>query len=172
MKVLIAIDDSPYSKHVVQQVMRRRWPKDTEFKLVTVLEEISEPLEVLEEFNFTRTMQEIQHKREDRARQLCSKVKERLSAVPLTTTHFEVRKGKAVNEILKAATDWNANKILIGAHGRGLCPHGFLGSVSRAVTERAHCTVEVVREGSGSTQDSGDTVDATESAAKSVANAV
>lgn len=146
MKVLVAIDDSPYSRHVIQHVLKRQWPMDTEFKIVTVLEDIEEPLEVLEEYAFTRTMEEIQHKRESCARQLCTSVMQKLTSVPFTHAHFEVRKGKPVSEILRAATDWQANKILIGAHGRGLCPHGFLGSVSRAVTERAHCTVEVVRE--------------------------
>jgi nucleotide-binding universal stress UspA family protein len=47
--------------------------------------------------------------------------------------------------VIKAATEWEASRIIIGAHGHSACPRNLTGSVSRAVGERAACAVEVVR---------------------------
>lgn len=146
MKVLIAIDDSAYSKHVIDTARRRHWPKDTEFRIVTVIEPISEPNEAMEDLEFTSTLEELEKRRKQAALTLCQRNAEKLSAIPSALVHFDIRQGRAATEILKSALEWPASKILIGAHGRGLCPHGFIGSVSRAVSERAGCAVEVVKE--------------------------
>lgn len=148
MKVLIAIDDSPYSKHVIDAARKRRWPRDTEFRIVTVVEPIANEQETLEEVEFTSTLEQLEKRRVESARKLCISAAERLRTIPDGIVHFDIRSGKPVSQILNSAIEWPATKILIGAHGRGLCPHGFLGSVSRTVSERAGCSVEVIRESS------------------------
>jgi nucleotide-binding universal stress UspA family protein len=47
--------------------------------------------------------------------------------------------------LIEAAKTWKAEKIIMGAHGRGTCPHFLIGSVSKAVAASAPCTVEVIR---------------------------
>jgi nucleotide-binding universal stress UspA family protein len=59
--------------------------------------------------------------------------------------HFEIRHGSPKTEIIRTATEWEANRILIGAHGHNVCPHNLMGSVSRAVAEHAPCSVEIVK---------------------------
>lgn len=40
MKVVVAIDDSIFSAQVVKAICHRHWPKDTEFKVLSVVEPI------------------------------------------------------------------------------------------------------------------------------------
>ena len=141
MKVLVAMDDSVYSKDMLHLICRRRWPQDVQFKIVTVIEPIPAFGHDEEELAL-----EIQKRRDKYAEKLCVDARHYVEQhVPGSIVHFEIREGKASREILLAATDWEANKILIGAHGHGICPHNLLGSVSRSVAERAHCSVEIVR---------------------------
>lgn len=146
MKVIIAIDDSPYSRNVVNQISRRRWPADTEFKLLTVLEPIS--LQRLSKDRWSELLANVSSSREHGAQQLCSDARDALlSHMPNARVHYDIRAGKASTQIVNAATEWGADKIMVGAHGRGVCPRFLLGSVSSAVAAHAHCSVEIVRAG-------------------------
>ena len=144
MKVIIAIDDSPYSNEVMQKISRRHWPRDTEFKVLTVLEPV--PLEVLAKERWNDLLAQVTSSREDMARHLCSQAREKIIAhVPAARVHYEVRAGKPRVEIVDAASEWAADKIVVGAHGKGVCPRFLLGSVSSAVAAHAPCSVEIVR---------------------------
>ena len=55
--------------------------------------------------------------------------------------------GDAAAEIVKTATDWPADLIVIGSHGRGRIERALLGSVADAVLRDARCPVLVVRRG-------------------------
>ncbi len=141
MRVVIAIDESPYSKDVVSAVAKRSWPADTEFKILTVLE----PIEDLDG-DFEELICQTEEKRKKQCQKLCEKIRQRLEVqVPGSIIHFELRNGRPHCEIIDAATEWSADKILLGAHGKDACPHLLLGSVSRAVATHAPCTVEIVR---------------------------
>lgn len=48
--------------------------------------------------------------------------------------------------LISEAEDWGADCIFVGARGLGRIKRLWLGSVSTAVAQRAHCSVEVVRE--------------------------
>ena len=48
--------------------------------------------------------------------------------------------------ILQEAEGWGADCIFIGARGLNPLERLLLGSVSRSVAARAHCSVEVVRQ--------------------------
>lgn len=81
--------------------------------------------------------------------QLCSKIRKHIEAgVPGCVVHTEVRKGQPKSTIIGAAVEWEANRIMVGAHGHRTCPHNLMGSVSKAVAEHAPCSVEIVRDGS------------------------
>jgi len=47
--------------------------------------------------------------------------------------------------ILKEASDWGADWIIVGSHGRQGTERFLMGSVSEAVAAEAACSVEVVR---------------------------
>jgi len=55
-----------------------------------------------------------------------------------------VHEGDAVDEILKTAEKQNSDIILLGAHGKGILSHTFLGSVSEKVLRQSRWPVVVV----------------------------
>lgn len=144
MKVIVAIDDSPYSQKVIDKVAQQRWPRDTEFKVLTVVEPAS--LEALARERWAELIGKVSEKRKEAARKLCQEAREKLSShIRDARVHYEIRQGAPRAEIVDAAVEWEADKIIIGAHGRGVCPRFIMGSVSSAVVQHAPCTVEIVR---------------------------
>lgn len=53
--------------------------------------------------------------------------------------------GKPATEIVSAATEWPADLIVIGSHGRGGIKRALLGSVAEGVMRHAPCPVLIVR---------------------------
>lgn len=146
MKVIVAIDDSPYSDQIIDSIVKRRWPDNVQFKILTILEPFCNCIgeELLTEFSDTLTA--IQERRIKACQCLGKRVLDKLeSKIPGAHAHIEIREGIPRKEIVNAAVDWQANRILMGAHGRDICPHHLLGSVSRSVVNHAPCTVEIVR---------------------------
>lgn len=143
MKVIVAIDDSPYSENVIDAVIKRPWPDDVEFKILTVIEPICL---AAEDADWLDVLDDVYKRRREGANKLCQRAREKLAkATGETQVHFEVREGAPKSEIIDCAVEWNADRVLVGAHGHGICPHNILGGVSRAVATQAPCTVEIVR---------------------------
>lgn len=144
IRLLIAVDNSPGSSAAVDAVCRRNWPKGSEAGLITVVDTVmpiplnpAQPsaakwIEVADEENW------------DQVRQLFEPQAEKLRAAGL---HAEVliRRGDPAGQILAEAHTWGADCIFVGAKGTRGIDRLLLGSVSSAVSARAHCSVEVVR---------------------------
>lgn len=95
---------------------------------------------------FQESLDKMNEMRKEAAEKICDHaVKQISNHFPDSKVLCEIRQGAAKSEIVNAAIDWKADKILIGAHGRDICPHNLIGSVSRAVVHSAPCSVEVVR---------------------------
>lgn len=144
MKVVIALDHSPKSQHMLDLICRRHWAPDTQFKIVHVVE----PLDPNEASGngWMELQQNLIHRRHLHAEKLCCDARSRLAShVPASIVHYEVREGDPDTQIIFSATEWDANKIIIGSCSRDVCPHNQLGSVSRAVAERSSCSVEIIR---------------------------
>ncbi|MCW5823137.1 MAG: universal stress protein [Cyanobacteria bacterium TGS_CYA1] len=146
MKVIVAVDDSPFSKEVIHSLLSRPWSDKTEFKILNVIEPMCMAPTDNEDKEFQESLEKMNALRKEAAEKFCE------HAVKQVSKHFpdhkvlcEIRQGAAKSEIVNAAIDWKADKILIGAHGRDICPHNLIGSVSRAVVHSAPCSVEVVR---------------------------
>ena len=150
MKVVLAIDDSPYSRSMIEKIAKRHWPPDTEFKILTVIEPVA-----FEEFGkgkWSDVIKEAVDRRKKVITCLCNEMRKMLQdKLPDVRVHFEIREGSPKHHIIDAATEWSADKIVIGAHGKGVCPRFILGSVSRSVASHAPCTVEIVRAHSATT---------------------
>lgn len=146
MKVLVALDDSPFSKGVVNSILSRPWPAHTTFKIVNVIEPMCIVPSDYDPGEFQNALNKMMDIRRASAEKLCdSFLNQFKKKLPESQVIIEIREGSAKNEIVNSAIDWNADKILVGAHGRDVCPHNLLGSVSRSVVNTAPCSVEVVR---------------------------
>jgi nucleotide-binding universal stress UspA family protein len=136
MKVLVAVDDSPVSGWLFDDLSRAGLPSAVEILVLTVAE--FEPAST------------------------AAKEAERSVALPATGVLVgsverirrehpnwevggEVVSGSVASKLVDRASEWKADLLIIGSHGRGLIGRMFLGSVSLAVLHRAHCPVRIVR---------------------------
>ncbi len=79
-----------------------------------------------------------------RAQDLVKNAAERLRSAGFDAS-TSVREGDPKMVILDCATEWRADLIVVGSHGRKGVTRFLLGSVSEAVARHAYCSVEIVR---------------------------
>jgi nucleotide-binding universal stress UspA family protein len=143
MKVIVAIDQTVYWKQVVQAVIERHWPHDTTFRVLTVMPALEwKDLDALESSEIFR---ELLKARQKTAEEILREARELLSKnIDDCSVHTELRQGSPRSEILDAAVEWMADKIMLGAHGH-MPNRLFPGTVSRSVAQHAQCSVELIR---------------------------
>jgi len=143
MRVIIAIDQTNYWKQVVDAVIKRHWPKDTSFRVMTVLPLIE--WKDVEGLGSSEILQEIIKMRHKAAENILHQAREQLiEKIADCSAHTDLRQGSPRGEILDAAVEWMADKIVLGAHGHA--PNRLLpGAVSRSVAQHARCSVELIR---------------------------
>jgi nucleotide-binding universal stress UspA family protein len=145
MKILLAVDGSPFSDAAVDAVAQRPWPEGSEVDLLSVFEPPSLPT------TESWALPEQYYDEMDRAAELEAKAateraSKRLRAGPskLQITSDVVR-GNPVHIILDRAERWGSDLIVVGSHGYRGFTKLLLGSVSQAVASHAKCSVEIVR---------------------------
>lgn len=142
MKILLAIDGSPFSDAAVQEVAKRPWPPQSEVRVITVDPPLSggflrgESRSVFDEL--------VRQQREEAMRRL------EVAAVSLKCNHDLLvapllLEGRPSEVILDEAERWGADLIVVGSRGHGMLRRLFLGSVSLAVATQAPCSVLIVR---------------------------
>jgi nucleotide-binding universal stress UspA family protein len=144
LRLLIAVDNSSYSRAAVDAVCKREWPKGTEARLLSVVDTVmvitSEPLEPL-----MRDWIEVDDEKNwEEVRRIFVPEIGKLNAAGLNAT-VVISDGNPTDEILQEADTWGADCIFLGPKGTRGIARLLLGSVSSAVSARAQCSVEVVR---------------------------
>ena len=146
MRILAAIDGSACSEAVVDEIILRPWPKDTEVKLITAVEFAIPPTpEVWAlDSHYLEQMDQIAMRQ---AEAVMDRAMGRMEYRPnpdLKVTR-EILRGSAREVILDQSEQWQPDLIMVGSHGyRGL-KRVWLGSVSHAIASHAKCSVEIVR---------------------------
>ncbi len=133
MKVLIAVDPSPSSQHVIVEAAARPWPSDTSFLLVHVVD--------LQ--RFAKVPMLIDDAKREGKQALTSGV-ETLDRSG-HTAQSELSVDFPRNAISERAKEWHADLIMLGSHGHSAVGRFLLGSVAQAVLRNAPCSVEIVR---------------------------
>lgn len=147
MKILLAIDDSEFSKAALTALIREFRPERAEVHVLHVVE----PLKLAPTAvgfgvgpsvpgDFIGVVEQWV----DHAEVLVSQAAEALKSAGFGAT-TSVREGDAKHEILEYAEQWKPDLILIGSHGRKGLGRFLLGSVSEAVARHARCSVQIVR---------------------------
>jgi nucleotide-binding universal stress UspA family protein len=138
-----AADGSKFSIAAIRSVAKRPWARDSEFRVIA----IPEPFLAVRQFPFELTEVEKLNGDALKDAKRCAAA----GAGILARAGLKVETDTPLptdsdgNEIVKEATRWGANLIVLGSHGRRGFDRLTIGSVSERVAFHAHCSVEVVR---------------------------
>jgi nucleotide-binding universal stress UspA family protein len=144
LRLLIGVDNSPFSVAAVEAVCNREWPEGTEVRFLAVVDTVmaitpdpSKPaaqkwIEVDDEQNW------------DEVSRLFNPAADKLRDAGLKTAVI-IRRGNPTDEILEEAESWGADCIFLGPKGTRGIERLLLGSVSSAVAARASSSVEIIR---------------------------
>lgn len=140
MKVLLAIDGSKFSDAATQALISQINAKNADVLVLHVLEPltVSVPPEMAAGY----------------APEQEPALKEKMSEARATSQVLQKAGFKATSRvvvgeirisILDAATQWGADLIVLGSHGRKGLQRFLLGSVAESVARNAQCSVLIVR---------------------------
>jgi nucleotide-binding universal stress UspA family protein len=151
MKLLLATDDSQFSEAALQTLISQNRPQQTQVRVLHVMEPIgivlselaSEPppgLYPAEPFELERLRKE----QKKRASKLVESRAEELKDAGFQV-ETAIGEGDPRVEIIDMVSEWGADLIVMGSHGRKGLDRFLLGSVSEYVARHAPCSVEIVR---------------------------
>ena len=150
-RIVIGVDGSPGSMSAVRQVAKRRWTDGSEIRIIVADDVIrGNPIWLLippvREF-----VDEVRADERTQAEQFAMIAAKELRAGldnRNITVSSVVQSGDPKQVLVKHAEEFGADCIFTGATGfSNRLERVILGSVSAAVAARAHCSVEVIREG-------------------------
>ena len=144
IRLLIAVDNSPDSSAAVDAVCSRNWPNGSEVGLLAVVDTVLAITPNPAEPSIVKWIEVEKEENWDQVRQIFGPSAEKLRAAGLRAEVL-IRRGHPADQILEEAHTWGADCIFVGAKGTRGIDRLLLGSVSSAVSARAHCSVEVVR---------------------------
>ena len=142
MKILLAVDGSPYSEDAAEVVAETPWPAATIVRVLNAVEDVI-PFATAFWYGPRNSLGYVQRQMTERAEQVCTRAVELLRVRGLKT-EVVVREGDARSVIVDEAKEWPADLIVLGSHGHST-RRCLLRSIAQAVITHAPCSVEVVR---------------------------
>jgi nucleotide-binding universal stress UspA family protein len=143
MKILLAIDDSKFSQAATEALVSQAKPKETEVKVLHVIEPIPLYPEGQAWGYGEITTPASQEERKD-AEELVARYGQRLRDAGFSVT-TAIEQGSPKLVIIDFAREWKADLVILGSHGRKGVDRFLMGSVSEAVARHAPCSVQIVR---------------------------
>ena len=144
IRLLIGVDNSSDSKAAVEAVCNRNLPAGTEVGLLAVVDTVMAVTPNSSEPSVMKWIEVDDKNNWDQVREIFEPSARKLRRAGLRA-EILVRRGDPTDQILEEADTWGADCIFVGAKGSRGIDRLLLGSVSSAVSARAHCSVEVVR---------------------------
>lgn len=144
LNILIGVDGSTESAAAVQIVAMRSWPAGTTVRVVAALDSFAMSM-VASNMSMGESSPDL-HSLDGGswARHTVSRCAAELEEAGLKVEPV-VSQGDPKHVLLKEAETWPADCVFVGAHGMSRFERVMLGSISAAVAERAHCSVEIAR---------------------------
>lgn len=143
VRLIVGLDGSPESKTALDVVANRTWPVNSQIKLLVVDDPGTVNFAGPEFPPITENEDNADHAwgekiLADSARFLRSRAESEVTT--------ELLEGNPKTELIAAAEAWRADCIFVASSGSSnRSKRLILGSVSAAVSSRAHCSVEVIR---------------------------
>jgi nucleotide-binding universal stress UspA family protein len=144
MNIVLAIDGSGFSQAATRTVALQMRPEQNEVLILQIVEPLvfSAPPQMAPGY-----APEMAERLRDQLTDAQHSVKE--AAETLRAAGFQVKTRVVEAEIrtgiLDAATEWQADLIVLGSHGRRGLSRFMLGSVAESVARHAPCSVLIVR---------------------------
>ena len=148
MKVLVPIDGSEASIAAVQEVAHCPLPPGSTIELLYA---IHSRLPVIPDFPPWAVTIAAAHGESVRAQTqhapqvLAAAAKHLETHQRQATVLTKTVEGVPKEEIVREAIAWNADRIVLGSHGRGRAQRAVIGSTASAVAAEAPCTVHIAR---------------------------
>jgi nucleotide-binding universal stress UspA family protein len=139
MRVLLATDGSEDAHAATAYLARFPLPAGSRLRIVSVASIPPSALDV-------PTVREFQASLREAARQTAEAARAAL-APRFADTDVQVPEGDAREAILRAAAEWPADLVVLGARGLGAMAGFVLGSVSLGVARHARCSLLIVKAG-------------------------
>lgn len=143
-RVLVALDGSPTAEAVLRFLLEIAGPLDMTVVLIRVLEPI--PPMVIEGVRHL-VLEDVGSRRRD-AEEYLAPIAAALRARGVDVS-WQVRRGRAAEEILAAAAESNVDLIAMATHGRTGLGRLLFGSVAEAVLRQAPVPVFMIRQPDG-----------------------
>ncbi len=144
MRILLATDGSKYSEAATQVVASQVRPQDSEVLVLQVVELLvfSTPPQMDPRYapEMSVRLEEPLRQAKESVARAAEALRAAEFAVNTRVVEAEIRTG-----ILDVASEWHADLIVLGSHGRKGLERLLLGSVSEAVARHARCSVLIVR---------------------------
>ncbi|MFM4777907.1 universal stress protein [Aeromonas veronii] len=137
--LLCPVDFSQMSRAVLDYAVFMAQSHQAQLKLIHVVDQLHgfDSYKILH-----MTAIEITYEMERQAR---TQLKELVATLPIPAT-FDIRFGRAADEIVIQAKEDEVELIVMGSHGRSGISHLLVGSVAESVVRHAPCPVLVVRQ--------------------------
>jgi len=143
MKALLAIDGSHFSEAAARELIRLR-PDISEVLVLEVVEPYAYSTPPQMSPGYAPEEEELLKEERNRAKEAVSRASEELRKAGFKATG-RVIEAETRTGILDAASEWKADLIVVGSHGRKGVRRFLLGSVAESVARNAPCSVLVVR---------------------------
>lgn len=143
-KILIAVEDSPYSDEAIRYGMMLAKKMGSQIALVHA-DDIPVTTPYVADPMLAETpllIPEIMHIQEEASKNLMDRIKKQYGEDLKITVYSKV--GRAQDEILAASEEFGADLIILGTHGRTGLDHFISGSVSESVARKAKCPVMII----------------------------
>lgn len=145
LRILLAIDGSPGSVAAVNDVANGQQPAGSAVQILIARHSrvpmISDPA-----FAFAAAREDDLHEQARRIPEILHAAVTRLSQHrPLLDVTTKVVDGEPADVILREASEWRAERVVLGSHGHGPIRRAMLGSTAAALAAAAPCSVLIAR---------------------------
>jgi nucleotide-binding universal stress UspA family protein len=145
LRILLAIDGSPCSVAAVNDVAHCRLPNGSAVEILNVIHS-GVPVMFDPAFALAAAHAEEQHEQERRSPEILEAAATRLRRHrPHLDVITKVVEGIPKDVILREATEWHADRVVVGSHGYGRAGRAVFGSTAAAVAAGAPCSVVIAR---------------------------
>lgn len=148
MKVLLAIDGSPSSLAAVSKLASCHLPSGSAVEVVTAIHSRVPVVPDFPPWAFTSVAAHADsvRKQQEHAPELLEAAVKHLRPgrrhLQVTT---KVLEGSPKDVILREASEWGADRIVLGSHGYGPVGRAVLGSTAAGIAAAARCSVHIVK---------------------------